>query len=388
MGEYLAYATLAVAIVVGLGRQVTVFTAFAPGLVIFRRFGRTRGIALVVVAALSAGVLAISLTTASAARSVPLAPLAAAWLLIGFAYLFDLERLFPALVRVRAVEPAAVAVDPDTVVLVVESSGTDGSTARRAYPLERMVMARHLVHDTLAGEPILVSYCALCRSGLAYRAELPAAVGPARRRKRPGTAPAFRVVGVFRRNLIMEDEATGTLWQQATGDAILGPLGGHHLELMTAWQMPWREARELPGITLAEEPEDAGHSPFASQRGMAMLMWATEHVMTPGYTRLSSELAARETVFGVVVDGAARAYPLARLGSTSTFTDQIGEVDVEVSWNESTGTLRVGRRDGGPDPVVERHWWLGWNEFHPTTSVWCGATTPAGRPTDDVRIAP
>lgn len=378
---------LAIALVVGLGRQLTVFTAFAPGLVIFRRFGRTRVLALVAVGVLTVAAFALpALAPGSAsAPAPPVAPLVAAWALIAFAFLFDLERLFPALREVRVVEPERAELDPGTTVLVAEVAGEPAGevggeggaedqrgAARRAYPLERMVMARHLVHDTLAGEPIVVTYCALCRSGLVFRAG----------------SHEFSVVGVFRRNLIMEDAATGTLWQQATGEAIAGPLAGRRLELVSGFQMPWSQARELPGITLAAEPDGSASSPLSSNRGLSLLKWATEHVMAPGHTRLSSELAPRETVYGVVVDGVARAYPLSRLGESVEFGDRVGEVDVTVAWDAGRATLRVARHDGGELPVVERHWWLGWNEFHPATSVWRPDATADRRSSDGVRSAP
>jgi len=40
----------------------------------------------------------------------------------------------------------------------------------------------------------------------------------------------FHLAGINNQNFIMRDEETGSWWQQVTGEAILGPLKGHHLK--------------------------------------------------------------------------------------------------------------------------------------------------------------
>jgi len=47
-----------------------------------------------------------------------------------------------------------------------------------------------------------------------------------------GQRLTFRLIGVNNQNFIMEDEQTGTWWQQVTGEAIQGPLKGERLEPM------------------------------------------------------------------------------------------------------------------------------------------------------------
>ena len=45
-----------------------------------------------------------------------------------------------------------------------------------------------------------------------------------------GRATRFRLVGINNQNFIMQDEATGSWWQQITGAAIQGPRKGARLE--------------------------------------------------------------------------------------------------------------------------------------------------------------
>ena len=66
-------------------------------------------------------------------------------------------------------------------------------------------------------------------------------------------------MGVNNQNFIMEDEQTGTWWQQVTGEAITGPLAGKRLEPMFFEQVTWELwAGEHPGTTVLESrPEFA-----------------------------------------------------------------------------------------------------------------------------------
>jgi hypothetical protein len=349
----LAATGVVVAIVIGLGRQFTVFTAWEGGLRIFRRYPQKR-----VTGALIAVTLVISgLATGSPARLAPFAVATA--VLLAIAFVFRLEWMFPTLDRVVAVTPEDADLADDTGVMLVTAVGPDGS-ASRAYPLDRMVIARHLVHDIVGTTPVVVTYCALCRTGLAFRSEVEAR--PAR----------FGVVGVFRRNLIMEDDVSGTLWQQATGHAIYGPHADTSLELLPAVQLPWSEAKRDggPSLTVATEPPHAPRAPFASERGFALLKRATDRITVPGHTKLSNALPRRETVFGLVVNGEARAYPRGRCRAAGRFTDTLGGVELEFDYDKKRRTLSVTRADGQQPPLVEQHWWLGWNEFHPDTTVW------------------
>ena len=351
----LAATGVAVALVIGLGRQFTAFTAWERGLGIFRRYPRKR----ITGALVSVALVGAALVTGSPARLLPFAVATA--VLLGIAFAFRLEWMFPALDRVVAVAPKEADLADETVVMLVTvADPVTGGSASRAYPLQHMVIARHLVHDTVGSTSVVVTYCALCRTGLAFRSEV-------------GGRPArFRVVGVFRRNLIMDDDVSGTLWQQATGRAIYGPHTGDSLELLPAVQLPWNEAKREGGraLTVAAEPPDARRAPFASQRGFALLQRATDRVTVPGHTRLSKALPRRETVYGLVVNGEARAYPRERCRAAGRFTDSLGGVQLSFVYDKEQDSVRVTRADGQPPPIVEQHWWLGWNEFHPDTTVW------------------
>ncbi|MBE7384631.1 MAG: DUF3179 domain-containing protein [Leptolyngbya sp. SIO1E4] len=350
-----AIAALLVAVVISLGRPITVFMVFEPGLWLFRRFPLKRSIGLLFVA-----IFATTALSNEPSRVVVLI-VSIAGVLSAFAIFFNLDWLFPALPGICAV-PVSVTEDEATtharlsdnqLVVTVELNHE-----RRAYPLDQMVIPRHLVHDWVGGEPIVVTYCALCRTGLVFHAKM------------ASKALLFKVVGVFRRNLIMEDHSTHTIWQQATGEAIHGPLSGRVLEMLPAVQIPWEQAKQQDGMTLATEPDNARFAIFATHKGFSLLKKATEMIMTPGRTHLSKTISRHETVFGIQLNGEAKAYPLSSVRSLGTFFDTVGGIELELEFNEATEVLNVRRCDGAAPPVVEQHWWLGWNEFHPDTQLY------------------
>ncbi|HEV3084817.1 MAG TPA: DUF3179 domain-containing (seleno)protein [Gemmataceae bacterium] len=143
----------------------------------------------------------------------------------------------------RPVQAAWNVLAPDELVLGV----TVGKEAR-AYPLNVLddYIEQKAVNDTLDGQPILVTFCDLCYSGIVYS------------RKVGGQVLTLAADGrLWRKNMILYDQETESRWSQLTGRAQAGPLSGAALVILpsvvTDWQS-WR--REHPGGTVAFLPHD------------------------------------------------------------------------------------------------------------------------------------
>ena len=90
----------------------------------------------------------------------------------------------------------------------------------RAYPLQ-IITWHEIVNDTVGGVPAVITFCPLCNSALAFD------------RRVGNDVLEFGVSGLLRNSdLIMYDRTTETLWQQFTGDAIVGVLTGHRLAFL------------------------------------------------------------------------------------------------------------------------------------------------------------
>lgn len=96
----------------------------------------------------------------------------------------------------------------------------------RAYPIK--VLQFHKIVDHTLGEPLLVTYCPLCRSAMAARREV---------RDEP---TRFGVDGrLWRENLLLYDGLTGSPWSQTAATAIRGPATGQRLVLRPATLTSW-----------------------------------------------------------------------------------------------------------------------------------------------------
>ncbi|HVS94886.1 MAG TPA: DUF3179 domain-containing (seleno)protein [Puia sp.] len=98
----------------------------------------------------------------------------------------------------------------------------------RAYPIQ-LIGYHHQVRDTVGGIPVMITYCTVCRTGRVYSPTV------------KGHLEDFRLVGMDHFNAMFEDAATGSWWQQATGESVAGPLTGTRLAELTSTQVSLRE---------------------------------------------------------------------------------------------------------------------------------------------------
>ncbi len=88
----------------------------------------------------------------------------------------------------------------------------------RAYPLQILTW-HEIVNDSLAGVPVVVTFCPLCNSALVFD------------RRLNDQVLEFGTSGLLRySDLVMYDRNTESLWQQFTGEGIVGELAGEQLE--------------------------------------------------------------------------------------------------------------------------------------------------------------
>ena len=90
----------------------------------------------------------------------------------------------------------------------------------RAYPL-RILDWHEMANDVVGGVPVSLAYCTLCGAGIAFDGRAP-----------DGETYTFGSSGfLFRSNKLMYDRQTRTLWNQLTGEPVLGQLVGTGVKL-------------------------------------------------------------------------------------------------------------------------------------------------------------
>ncbi len=238
----------------------------------------------------------------------------------------------------------------------------------RAYPLQVLVW-HEIVNDRLGGRPILVTYCPLCNSALAFE-----------RRLGPRTL-SFGTTGNLRHyNLVMYDRQTESWWQQLDGTAVVGELAGARMGAVAAPLRAWSEfARDHPrGTVLSRETgftRPYGSNPYAeldqprrspTECGLLAVLGSAPTCPAGGDRRLPP----RERVVLIERKGDAVAVPFGALRRLRTTRVRAGGEPLEVSWHP-------GQRSPFPDVEHDLGEPVGSAEVR---SVRTGARVPASTP--------
>lgn len=295
---------------------------------------------------------------------------------------------------VRIPGPAAVWMTDEELVLgvVIDAQAV-------AYPVR--IMAHHeLANDEIAGVPISMVYCTLCRSGLLFD-----------RRVGGGSDAVEQVLDfqtsglLIESNKIMVDVQTDTLWRHQTGIGMSGPLEGRELAqfpvLTTTWaewlaEHPETEILDLPGpifpdaatspeqppIAYSYDPEDA-YRYYYEDPDVWFPIFDTPDVFDlkePVIGLADGDEALAVGVASLLADGAhvfevgdrlvalvpgpagAKAYDLA--GS------DVPAGPLEPTFEASDSALALGDGSSWPRVAAPQLFWFAWFGQHPETAAW------------------
>jgi hypothetical protein len=234
-----------------------------------------------------------------------------------------------------------------------------GSEAR-VYPL-RILDAHELVNDVVGGEPVLVTWCPLCRSAMVFE------------RRVAGEVRTFGVSGfLYRSAVLMYDHPTETFWSQIAARAVVGPLTGTRLMQRAAAVTSFADARrERPdALVLAPEqesrrPADYERDPYADYPARPDLMFPVD-----AYDR---RLPRKADVVGVVVGEAAHAVEVAWLAAEpgGRAALRVGGQDLLLEHDAGADRVRVTDAEGRAVPHL-RCSWFAWFAFHQQTALQTG----------------
>ena len=218
-------------------------------------------------------------------------------------------------------------IDSNKLVIAIDIHGQS-----RAYPIQ-IIGYHHQVRDTVGGEPVMVTYCTVCRTGRVYRPLV------------DGKLETFRLVGMDHFNAMFEDATTKSWWQQATGVAIAGPLKGHQLEEIPSHQYSlaaWLRLHPNSTVLQAdsnfkEDYEDLADFDKGTIKG---------HLEK----RDSASWKMKSWVVGIKADGRAKAYDWNHLTQHNFIQDSIGDLPILLVLEKDTSSFHAyNRRFQGKD---------------------------------------
>src|SRR4029450_5070386 len=202
---------------------------------------------------------------------------------------------------------------------------TSGNVAK-AYPAADL--AQHgAVFDKMPEGPISVTWCGVCNTGLVFRAEV------------KGRTLHFQYDRMVGANEVQKDLETSTSWQQATGEAMDGPLKGRRLTLYPTVRTTWAEWRRRYPHTMVLKPLPgyAELMPSRSRRIKDITRVGPEGAPNGALT-LDMRLPARETVAGLEVDRESVAYPFSELRIARVVNDRVGGMPIVIVHQPSSDT--------------------------------------------------
>lgn len=206
----------------------------------------------------------------------------------------------------------------------------------RAYPL-KIIDWHEMANDTIGGVPVSLAYCTLCGAAVAYDG-----------RGSDGTIYDFGSSGfLFRSNKLMYDRQTRTLWNQLTGEPIMGKLVGTDVKLnllpvvLTTWD-DWLADHPDTQVLSLETGFDRPYSAGAAYGDY----FSSPGVMFPVFRR-SDLLEVKEQIYALNIDGQPKAYPIQILTEERVVNDtHAGQAVVLVAAAEAVELEGVSRRAG------------------------------------------
>lgn len=205
--------------------------------------------------------------------------------------------------------------------------GVNRNGEAKAYPIE-IIGYHHQVRDTVGGEPLMITYCTVCRTGRVFSPIV------------DGKPEVFRLVGMDHFNAMFEDQTTKSWWRQVNGEAIIGPRKGQQLTEVPSSQMAL-------GIWLEQYPDTKIMQPdSAFKQGYADLEQFDEGTLPSGLEKRDTlSWKNKSWIVGVQVGTKARAYNWNDLTKQRVINDTLNEVPLAIILENDSVSFHVYKRD-------------------------------------------
>jgi hypothetical protein len=229
---------------------------------------------------------------------------------------------------------------------------------KRVYPLQILVW-HEIVNDHINGDPVLITYCPLCGSGIAFEGKID--LNGEIKEVEFGTSGKL-----YNSNLVMYDRETQTYWTQIDGKAIVGELTGQELVEVSIDTVVWRDWKEVHSDSevLSQKTghfRNYGKDPYGSYYENSNLFFPVENE--------DNRIHSKDVIFGIEVNGAYKAYREDDLIEMGMIEDEINGVKIKVERDE-VGIVIIMNVETGKEIVKERDFWFAWYAFHPETSLY------------------
>jgi len=218
----------------------------------------------------------------------------------------------------------------------------------KAYPIKILNW-----HEIVNDGDILVSYCPLCGTGMAFK--VPDA--------------DFGVSGLlYNSDMLLYDRKTESLWSQILAQAISGERKGERLAMVVVENTSWQNwlAKQPDTLVLSTQTgfsRDYSRSPYGQYDSSDAIYFPV--------SKQSRRYHLKEKIIGVQVNGRFKAYPFIELSRSSSgvIYDEPGGEKIEIHFNKEHQSGVVKLETGEVHPSIMSYWFA-WFAFHPDTEVY------------------
>lgn len=220
----------------------------------------------------------------------------------------------------------------------------------KAYPV-RIMNYHEIVNDKLGGDPLAITYCPLCGSGIAFS------------RRLKNKVVEFGVSGVlYNSDLVMYDRYSNTLWSQVEAAGIIGRFAGTHLQAYPMGFSRWSEWKAAHPKGLVLSPDTGFDMPYKKNPYTAYEN--SGKVIFPVSAR-DARHYPKMVVYGFILGNQAIAYD-AKLLESGEYRDKVGDVALQLTRGKDGSMLA---KDLTHDKLYKpaRLYWFAWYTFHPDT---------------------
>jgi hypothetical protein len=225
----------------------------------------------------------------------------------------------------------------------------------KAYPV-RILNWHEIVNDQFGAEPVAVTFCPLCGTGMAYLS-------------RAGDRQlSFGVSGLlYNSDVLLFDRQTNSLWSQILSQAINGPMKGTRLTSIPLSHTTWADWKKRYPDTLMLSNDtgferDYGRDPYEGYAQNPAILFPVNGQ--------SARYHPKEQVIGVEVNGQFKAYPFVELSKTKAkVTDTLGGKQITIQFDPEHRTGAVYDASNKEIPSVIAYWFA-WFAFHTDTEIY------------------
>jgi hypothetical protein len=225
----------------------------------------------------------------------------------------------------------------------------------RAYPI-KILNYHEIVNDRINGQTIVISYCPLCGSGIAFKPES------------TDTDNTFGVSGLlYNSDMLLYDRDTESLWSQIMGIAISGKLKGKKLLTLVMADTTWAHwlQRHPDTEVLSTKTgywRDYDRHPYGA--------YDINNALYFPVSNTNVRYHPKERVIGLTLGQQAKAYPFSELAKQhqARFSDEFAGQTLTIEFDAASQSAVIYDAQHRPLPTTTL-FWFAWYAFHPDTDV-------------------